>query len=196
MRGSLTRAANLRTLYAKSLTVFLTYRESHMDPSLLIDLRHHELLRQQVVAEFPAIDDETLRDTVEGLTNLPEVLARILRSHLDDLALLAALRSRILDMQERFTRLETRADKKRALVASVMERADIKKLTEPDFTASLRQVSPGLVVIDEREIPELFWRPQPPKLDRKSLLAALNAGQAVPGATLGNGSTTITVRTR
>jgi Siphovirus Gp157 len=167
-----------------------------MDPSLFIDLTQHELLRHQLMVEFPAIDDETLRDTVEGLTNLPELLARILRSHLDDLALLAALRTRILDMQERFARLEVRSDKKRALVASVMERADIKKLTEPDFTASLRQVPPGLVVVDERAVPEPFWRPQPPKLDRKGLLAALNAGQAVPGATLGNGSSTITVRTR
>jgi Siphovirus Gp157 len=167
-----------------------------MDPSLLIDLKQHELLRQQLRVEFPEIDAETLRDTVEGLTNLPELLARILRSHLDDLALLSALRTRILDMQERFARLEVRADKKRALVASVMERADIKKLTEPDFTASLRQVTPGLVVVDETAIPEPFWRPQPPKLDRKGLLAALNTGQAVPGATLGNGGKTIAVRTR
>jgi Siphovirus Gp157 len=167
-----------------------------MDPSLLMDLKQHELLRQQLMVEFPEIDDETLRDTVEGLTNLPELLARILRSHLDDLALLSALRTRILDMQERFARLELRADKKRSLVASVMERADIKKLTEPDFTASLRQVAPGLVVVDETAIPEPFWRPQPPKLDRKGLLAALNTGQAVPGATLGNGSPTIAVRTR
>jgi hypothetical protein len=167
-----------------------------MNPSLLTGLKQYELLRQQLMVEFPEIDDHTLRDTVEGLTNLPELLARILRSHLDDLALLAALRTRILDMQERFARLEVRADKKRALVASVMERADIKKLTEPDFTASLRQVAPGLVVVDERAIPDPFWRPQPPKLDRKGLLAALNAGQIVPGASLGNGSTTITVRTR
>jgi hypothetical protein len=167
-----------------------------MDAQLPDLLAKHEYLREQVRVEFPDADEETLRDTVEGLTNLPEVLASILRSHLDDLAILAALRTRILDMQERLARLEIRSDKKRALVASVMERADIKKLTEPDFTASLRQVPPGLVVIDEHAIPEPFWRPQPPKLDRKGLLAALNAGQSVPGASLGNGVTTITVRTR
>ena len=102
----------------------------------------------------------------------------------------------ILDMQERFARLEFRADKKRALVASVMERADIKKLTEADFTASLRQVPPGVVVLDEGAIPEPFWRPQPPKLDREGVFAALNAGQAVPGASLGNGGTTVAVGTR
>jgi hypothetical protein len=167
-----------------------------MKADLVYCVGEYENLRNRLHTEFPEADDDTLRDTLEGLSSLPEMLASILRSHLDDLALLAALRARILDMQERFARLEGRAGKKRALVASVMERADIKKLTEPDFTASLRQVAPGLVVIDEGVIPEPFWRPQSPKLDRKGLLAALNAGQAVPGAALGNGGTTIAVRTR
>jgi len=77
-----------------------------------------------------------------------------------------------------------------------MERADIKKINEPDFTASLRQVAPGLVVLDERAIPEPFWKPQPPKLDRSALIAALKSGEMVPGASLGNGGITIAVRTR
>jgi hypothetical protein len=170
--------------------------EQAMHTPLAKLLSQHEYLREKVRTEFPDADQDALRDTVEGLTNLPEVLGSILRSHLDDLALLAALRARILDMRERFARLEDRADKKRTLVTSVMERADIRKLTEPDFTASLRQVAPGLVLVDERVIPEPFWKPQPPKLDRKGLLAALNAGQTVPGASLGNGGTTIAVRTR
>jgi hypothetical protein len=171
-------------------------RSRLMKADLAHRLREYENLRTSLHAEFPEADDDALRDTVEGLCSLPEMLASILRSHLDDLALLSALRARILDMQGRFARLELRADKKRALVASVMERADIKRLTEPDFTASLRQVPPGLVVVDEGAVPDPFWKPQPPKLDRKGLLAALNAGQAVAGAALGNGSTTITVRTR
>jgi hypothetical protein len=167
-----------------------------MHTSLISALNQHEYVRERLWAEFPGTDDETLRDTVEGLTSLPEMLASVLRSQLDDLALLAALRTRILDMQERFARIANRADKKRALVASVMERADIRKLTEPDFTASLRRGPPGLAVVNEREIPEAFWKPQPPKLDRKALLAALNAGQVIAGAALGNGFTTIAVRTR
>jgi hypothetical protein len=167
-----------------------------MKTNLDYSVGEYQNLRNRLQAEFPEADDETLRDTVEGLTDLPELLASILRSHLDDLALLAALRTRILDMQERFARLEARAETKRALVASVMERADIKKLNEPDFTASLRQVPPGLMIANEQEVPEAYWKPQPPKLDRKALLAALNAGQVIAGAALGNGSTTIAVRTR
>ena len=167
-----------------------------MNPLLSNTLLIHVELREHLKSEFPDADDETLMDTVEGLTNLPEILASILRSHLDDLAFLAALRTRILDMQERFARIEYRAGKKRALVAAVMEQAGITKLTEPDLTASLREVPPGLVVIEEGQIPAPFWKPQPAKLDRKALLAALKAGERVAGAALGNGSTTLAVRTR
>jgi Gp157 protein len=167
-----------------------------VNPLLSNTLLIHIDIREQLKREFPEADDETLRDSVEGLSKLPEILASILRSHLDDLAILAALRGRIMDMQERFARLEFRADKKRRLVASVMERAGIKRLTEPDFTASLREVPPGLIVIEEGIVPEAFWKPQPPKLDRKALLTALRAGEVVAGAALGNGSTTLAVRTR
>lgn len=156
----------------------------------------HERVRQQLRSEFPAIDDATLRDTLEGISDLPEILAAVLRSQLDDLALATALRSRLADMQARVSRLEDRAEKKRALVSSVMERADLRKLTEPDFTVSLRPTPAPLIVTAEAEIPQAYWKPQPPKLDRKALLAALAAGERVPGAGLGNGGVTIAVRTR
>ena len=156
----------------------------------------HEVLRAELKAAFVDIDEETLRDTLEGISGLPEALAAVTRSFMDDLALAAALGMRISDMQERLSRFEARAEKKRALVTQVMERAQLKKLQEADFTVSLRAVPPGLVVCNEADIPEVFWKPQPAKLDRKGLLAALGAGQSIPGANLGNGGTTISVRTK
>jgi Siphovirus Gp157 len=167
-----------------------------MLPLLLHGLTEYQYLRERLKADFPEADEQTLSDTLEGLSTLPEALAAVVRSYLDDLALAAALGLRMDDMQERFGRIEERADKKRALVMSVMERADIKKLAEPDFTASLRIVPPSLVVVDERQIPEDYWRPQPPKLDRQGLVAALKSGAAISGAVLGNSQITLSVRTK
>ena len=49
-------------------------------PSLLsAEFNAHQYLREKLHAEFPEADDETLRDTVEGLSRLPEMLAAILR---------------------------------------------------------------------------------------------------------------------
>lgn len=167
-----------------------------MDAILTQKLAEHAYLRTALMAQFRDIDEETLADTLEGLSSLPEVLSAIVRAYLDDLSLAAALGMRISEMQERLARFEARAEKKRALVTQVMERAELKKLQEPDFTVSLRAVPPGLVVSDETAIPADYWKPQPAKLDKKSLLVSLNAGQVIPGANLGNGGTTISVRTR
>lgn len=142
------------------------------------------------------LDDDALIDTVDGMTNLSEMLAEIIRSRLDDLGLCEALRGRIREMQERLGRLSGRADHKQGLVAATMEDVGLTKVVEPDFTLSLRTQSPRLVVTEESTIPAEFWRPQSPKLARQALLAALKAGETVPGAVLDNGGMTIAVRTK
>ena len=159
-------------------------------------LAEYQYLRERLREDFPEVDEQTLSDTLEGLSTLPDALAAVVRSYLDDLSLAAALGLRIGDMQGRLGRIEHRAEKKRELVTSVMARADIKKLAEPDFTASLRTVPPSLVVVDEGQIPQDYWRPQPPKLDRQGLTAALKSGASISGALLGNSQMTLSVRTR
>jgi hypothetical protein len=142
------------------------------------------------------LDDDALTDTVDGLTNLSDMLAEIIRSRLDDLTFCDALRGRIREMQSRLARLTERADRKQRVVAATMDDVGLNKLVEPDFTLSLRSLPPQLVVTAENTIPEAFWRPQAPKLERQALLAALKAGEQVPGAVLDNGGTTISVRTK
>jgi hypothetical protein len=164
-------------------------------PNLLRELSHHERLRSRLRNEFPDTDEDTISDTVQGMTTLPEMIAAVVRSQLEDLTLARALRTRIDEMETRLARFERRADKKRQFVTSVMERADIRKIVEPDFTASLRRTPPGLLIVDDSQVPESFWRPQPPKIDRRALLAAVKAGQDIRGAALDNGGTALSVRT-
>ncbi len=160
------------------------------------ELTHHQYLRSRLEEDFPDADEETLVDTLEGLSNLPDMLAEVCRSMLDDQAMVSALRGRIGDMQERCGRIEARGRKKRELVCAVMERADLKKVMEPDLTVSLRPARPPLAVVDEALVPEAFWKPQPSKLDRQGLIATLASGRDVPGAILGNAPMTISVRTK
>ena len=152
-------------------------------------------LREKLRSEFPEVDDQTLQDTLEGMTDLPDMLAAVLRSQLEDLMSAKALRGRIAEMETRLARFERRAEKKRQLVTNVMDRAQLRKIVEPDFTASLRRTAPGLLVLDEGRIPGAFWKPQPAKLDRRAVLVALKAGQDINGAALDNGSMTLAVRT-
>ncbi len=160
------------------------------------ELTHHRYLRERLEAAFPEADEETLRDTLEGMTSLTDSLAELLRSSQEDQSFASALRSRMTDMQERYSRFEERARKKRELVCTVMEEAELKKLTEPDFTVSLRPARAPLMIIDEAAIPGDYWKPQPAQLDRMGLISALSNGRDIPGAVLGNPPMTIAVRTK
>lgn len=167
-----------------------------MTAPILRELAHHEYLREQLVAAFPDADEETLKDTLEGLTDLNEMVAALTRSYLEDRCLASGLRIRLGEMQERVRRFDHAGETKRQILAKVMCRADLAKTIEPDFTLSLRQGQPGLVVENEDRIPDEYWKQQLLKLDRQGLLAALKTGQRVPGVVLTNGAPSITVRTK
>ena len=77
-----------------------------------------------------------------------------------------------------------------------MNEVGLKKLEQPDFTASTRLGSPALVVTSEQVIPEAYWVPQSPRLDRQGLTADLKRGKDIPGACLGNANPILVVRTK
>ena len=135
-------------------------------------------------------------DTLEGITDLHEMIAAVIRSALVDEALQAGLRGRLDDMKERLCRLEVRSSKKRELALHAMNEVGLTKLEQPDFTASIRAGYPALIVVSEQAIPEAYWQPQPPKLDRQGLIGELKRGTAIPGAELSNPKPVLTVRTK
>ena len=167
-----------------------------MDQYLSHEFANHQQLAERLRAEFPDVDEDTLRDTLEGLSNLPEMIGAVVRSELEDRALAKGLKGRIAEMEQRLGRFEDRAGKKREMAREAMESADIQKITEPDFTVSLRSVQPPLVIVEEKEIPQEFWRPQAAKLDRQKLRLALGSSKGVPGAVFGNAGRTLSVRTK
>ncbi len=160
------------------------------------ELNAHLYLKTRLLEDFPDIDDETLSDTLEGLSSLNEALGAVLQSRIEDEMLITGLKSRLEEMRARLQRLQERSDKKRELVADVMARAEIPRLILPDLTVSTRKSPQPLEVTDEALIPATYWRAQPPTLDRTTLNNALKAGTFVPGARLGKHGSSITIRTR
>ena len=157
---------------------------------------HYKAVRERLQAEDPSLDEQTLADTVEGLTDLREILQAVIRAALADEALASGLKGRIGEMEGRLGRLQDRAAKRRQIAKEVMAELDIKKLQAPDFTASIRPGFPSLMVINETEIPSIYWEPRDPKLDRASLLADLKQGTEVQGVALSNAEPILSVRTR
>jgi hypothetical protein len=164
--------------------------------TLLHSLSLHTELRRRLLESEPDLDETTLADTLEGATDLNEAIAEVVRSALLDASYIAGLKQRIDGMRERLDRLEARHDKKRALALEAMEAAGIAKITEPDFTVTLKASPPAVCITDETAIPEWFWIPQPARLDKRALLDALKAGTGITGAELANRQATLSIRTK
>lgn len=160
------------------------------------EVRRYQIVRERIIQEFPGTDDETIRDTLEGITDLHEMIAAVIRSALVDEALHAGLRFRLDDMKQRLSRLELRAGTKRQIALEAMAETGLTRLHQSDFTASARAGTPALVVIAEDRIPEAYWLPQPPKLDRQAILGELKRGIEIPGAQVSNPKPVLSVRTK
>jgi hypothetical protein len=153
-------------------------------------------LRERLIAEFTDLDEQTVCDTLEGITQLYELVAEVIRSALDDEALASGLSTRLSELKARLERFENRAKRKRELALSAMDEAQIQKITAPDFTASLKQGGPVLDLIGQDKIPAAYWKPQPPKLDKQGLLQALKSGTIIEGAAIAAPKVQLSVRVK
>jgi len=164
--------------------------------NLAIAASSYRLIRDRLRTEDPQIDEQTLADTVEGLTDLHEILMAVIRATLADQALATGLEGRIGEMQARRDRLQDRANKRRQIAKDVMVELDLKKLSAPDFTASIRPGTPALMVIDEAAVPSIYWEPREPRLNRQGLAADLKHGAEIAGVALSNPEPVLSVRTK
>ena len=82
---------------------------------LRVETVQYRALHDQLQQRFDGLDDETLKNTLEGLSDLPEILAELVRSAIDDEAMIAALKMRCEAMAARLSRLKERHQKKRVL---------------------------------------------------------------------------------
>lgn len=155
-------------------------------------------LREQLVAIYgDEIDEQTLLDTIDGETDIEAAIIAVARERAETAALSEALADRIDAMKARKARLDLRADRLRAVIARAMDETGRRKIVGPEFTLSLSTVKPGVVITDEAALPpEMVATKTTTSPDKKAIKAALEAGAAVPGATLGNGGVTVTVRTK
>src|SRR5262249_34358764 len=157
---------------------------------------HYRTIRDRLRTEDPQIDEQTLADTVEGFTDLHEILTAIVRAALADQALANGLEGRIGEMQARRDRLQDRAAKRRQIAKDVMVELDLKKLTAPDFTASTRLEMPALMVTDGAVVLSNYWEPREPRLNRQGLAADLKQGAEIAGVALSNPEPILSVRIR
>jgi hypothetical protein len=140
-------------------------------------------------------EDEAIRESaLDGETDALEVARRLIRVALDFEAMEKAAKARVDDLINRADRFAARAQAARETVKQMLDALNLPKLTDPEFTVSLRTGPPKVIVTDEQQLPaELFRVRRSP--DLTAIGRALDAGP-VNGATRSNGSLVLSVRTK
>ncbi len=157
------------------------------------ELANYENVRKALLDNYD-LDAETLADTLEGATDLPEALLAA-SEHIGEYNIMVeGLSVHIVALQARKSRLTKSAETLRTIILQAMDKAGIETVTGPAMTLTARKTPPQPIVLTESDIPSAYWTPQPPKLDKKSLGEAMRNDEIVPGATLSNGGLSLTVR--
>ena len=140
-------------------------------------------------------DEQALTDTLDGLTDACDFVVFWARKAREDEATVSALTSMLADMQMRKQRYQARAERQRDLARCLMDAIDEKKIVRPDITVSVNAGRQKVIVSDETQLPDHLVRikREPNKI---AILEELEQGRPVSGATLGNQTPTLTIRSK
>lgn len=142
-----------------------------------------------------AEDEELRQHVLASGTDFHAALTVYLEEMRAAETLCEGIQSRMRTLSERKTRLERKSDAMRALMQKLIEHANEQKVTLPEATISLRTIPPKVIIEDEAQIPDLYMiLTKTP--DKRLIHSSLKDGEVIPGVTLSNGGTGITVRCR
>lgn len=140
-------------------------------------------------------DDRLIVDMIEGETSLFEAIDILLGRIVETKGLLTGTEAVIADLQTRRERFSDRMKSLRAIIEQALVKAEIDVAVErPIATLSMSRRARKVEIATEADIPAEFWAPGDPRLDKKALKEALEAGRTVPGAYLTNQAPTLTTR--
>ena len=137
-------------------------------------------------------DEEAWVSALESETDINELLTRVVRQIEDTKALVIGTKVRFEELSNRKQRFERRVEALRDLAFKLMEAAELPKIELPEATLSIRSVPPSVIITDEENLPDVAcnFERKPDKAKIKELLAS----GIVAGATLSNGSKSLSIR--
>jgi hypothetical protein len=151
-------------------------------------------LRQALEMQGVDLDANEWLDAIEGETDFQEAIAEAARAVLELECQIAGIKAMEERLGKRRGRIESSVETLRGVILGAMDKAGVPSVRCPFATITTKPKPRELGEIEESKIPSDYFTPQPPKLDRLALRAALRKGGAVPGANLDNGGITLSLR--
>ena len=128
------------------------------------------------------IPEEAFNDTVESL-GAEEAIEGVVKAIRNTLADAEAYKAEAERLTEKRRQAEDKVDRLKKLILDYLTTTDQKKAAAGIFSVS-RRAAKSCELIDEAAIPAEFLIAQPPKVDKKTILAKLKDGEEIPGAQL------------
>jgi Siphovirus Gp157 len=154
------------------------------------------LIEQLKIAHPELVDDEDLRvDTFEGETDLHGILSRLVATAIDAGIMAEAVKSRRDELAARQKRFTDKYENIRGVIQSLMERAELQKVQLVEATLSVRKIVPVPIVTDVDLLPENCVKIER-KADMAAIKTALETLPFIDGVVMGNGKTSLTIRTK
>lgn len=142
-------------------------------------------------------DEETFLDTLDGETDILDLLDQEIAGLHGDEALAAAIKVQEADLRTRRERIEFRADAHKKALKIILNAAGLQKAERPGATVSIRQGSMSVRIVDEADIPSQLMREKITRApDKAAIKEALEAGETIPGAEMARGDETVSVRVK
>lgn len=147
--------------------------------------------------------DEVIAALSEEGVDVATILRRLARATLDAKANAAAAEARMEDLQARRDRFKRWEATYRGVILDVMEailprdKDGKMKFADPEFSLSVSAGQPRVIITDEATVPEAYVTVTETKAVNKTQIKyALQLGEDVPGASLSNGGSVLTVRSK
>jgi hypothetical protein len=138
-------------------------------------------------------DDQTFLDTLDGETDALEIAERLIAAMREAEAMSAAAKAQADALAARASRFAAAGAAHKAQLGPLLDAIGTRKLVLPAATVS-RLAGRASVRIDAPDdVPTQLCRIRR-EPDKAAIKAALEAGEAVPGARLENGPDTVSVR--
>lgn len=130
-------------------------------------------------------DIEAIQDTLEGLegmiTDKAESIAKLIKSIEADEQAIKAEEERLYNRRKA---LENRRNSIKEYLESQLIVAGIDKVKGTMFTIAIQNNPPSVNIRDDATVPDKYYVPQPPKLDKRALIEDLKAGAQYEGIEL------------
>jgi hypothetical protein len=140
------------------------------------------ILQLAEMLESGEIDETVYNDTIESL-GAEIAVEDVVKAIRNKQAEAEAIKVEADKLTDKRRRAEAAAEGLKKILLTYLTATQQKKVSAGVFSIS-RGASKSVEILDETAIPESYLIAQPPKVDKKAILAKLKEGEAIEGAQL------------